>query len=74
LQNGLGNEEFLAAHFGAERILGGLCFICLNRISRTLVERYDYGHIVIGEYGRAPQSRTMQSRRNSNGAVWSAAS
>src|SRR5438309_3700418 len=58
LQNGLGNEEFLAAHFGAERILGGLCFICLNRISRTLVERYDYGHIVIGEYGRAPQSRT----------------
>lgn len=58
LQNGLGHEEFLAAHFGAERILGGLCFICLNRISRTLVERYDYGHIVIGEYGRAPQSRT----------------
>ena len=31
LQNGLGNEEFLAEHFGAERILGGLCFICLNR-------------------------------------------
>lgn len=59
LQNGLGNEELLAAHFGAERILGGLCFICLNRISRTLVERYDYGHIVIGEYGRALQSRTQ---------------
>src|SRR6266568_786751 len=58
LQNGLGNEEFLAAHFGAERVLGGLCFICLSRISRTLVERYDYGHIVIGEHGRAPQSRT----------------
>src|SRR6266436_1328330 len=58
LQNGLGNEEFLAAHFGAERVVGGLCFICLNRISRTLVERYDYGQIVIGEYGRAPQSRT----------------
>src|SRR5207237_6379390 len=48
LQNGLGNEEFLAAHFGAERILGGLCFICLNRISRTLVERYDYGPVVFG--------------------------
>src|SRR6266853_3883519 len=58
LQNGLGNEEFLAEHFGAERVLGGLCFICLRRISRTEVERYDYGHIVIGEYGRAPQSRT----------------
>src|ERR1700747_2626572 len=27
LQNGLGNEEFLAEHFGAERVLGALCFI-----------------------------------------------
>src|SRR5947207_15447750 len=58
LQNGLGNDEFLAGHFGAERVLGGLCFICLRRTSRTEVERYDYGHIVIGEYGRKPQSRT----------------
>ena len=33
LQNGLGNEEFLARHFGAERVMGGLCFICLNRVS-----------------------------------------
>src|SRR4051794_29478658 len=35
LQNGLGNEEFLAGHFGPERVLGGLCFICLSRASRT---------------------------------------
>ena len=60
LQNGLGNEEFLAEHFGAERILGGLCFICLNRISRTIIERFDFGHIVIGEYGRSPQKRTEE--------------
>jgi 2-dehydropantoate 2-reductase len=60
LQNGLGNEEFLAGHFGAERILGGLCFICLSRSSRSVVERFDYGHIVIGEYGRAPQPRTHE--------------
>jgi len=58
LQNGLGNEEFLAQHFGAERVLGGLCFICLSRKSRTDVERHDYGHIVIGEFDRAPQPRT----------------
>jgi 2-dehydropantoate 2-reductase len=58
LQNGLGNEEFLAGHFGAERVLGGLCFICLSRVSRTVVERFDYGHVVIGEYGRLPQART----------------
>ena len=58
LQNGLGNEEFLAEHFGAERVLGGLCFICLSRVSRAVVERFDYGHVVIGEYGRPPQART----------------
>lgn len=58
LQNGLGNEEFLAEHFGAERVLGGLCFICSSRVSRTEIERYDYGHIVIGEYGRKPSERT----------------
>ena len=39
LQNGLGNEEFLARHFGAERILGGVCFICLNRTAPGVVER-----------------------------------
>src|SRR6266446_4109978 len=60
LQNGLGNQEFLAEHFGAERVLGGLCFICLSRVSRTEIERYDYGHIVIGEYERAPQLRTRE--------------
>ncbi len=58
LQNGLGNEEILGAHFGAERVLGALCFICLSRTSRTTVERYDYGHITIGEFGRASQART----------------
>ncbi len=58
LQNGLGNDEFLAEHFGAERVLGGLCFIALNRRSRTEIERYAYGHIILGEFGRASQSRT----------------
>src|ERR1700730_8696659 len=60
LQNGLGNEEFLAHHFGPERVLGGLCFICLSRVSRTLVQRYDYGHILIGEFNRPPLERTHQ--------------
>lgn len=58
LQNGLGNEEFLASHFGADRVLAGLCFICLSRTSRTTVECYDYGHITIGEFNRGPLPRT----------------
>jgi 2-dehydropantoate 2-reductase len=58
LQNGLGNEEFLAGHFSAERVLGGLCFICVTRISRTEVEAYDSGTLVIGEYARNAGKRT----------------
>ncbi|MEO7166598.1 MAG: 2-dehydropantoate 2-reductase [Spartobacteria bacterium] len=57
LQNGLGNEEFLAGHFGAERILGGICFICLNRTEPGVIERYDQGRLAIGEFRGYPQAR-----------------
>ena len=42
LQNGLGNEEFLARYFGAERVIGGLCFICLNRVSPGVIPNPGY--------------------------------
>src|SRR5436190_4944570 len=58
LQNGFGNEEFLAENFGGERVLGGLCFVCLNRVSSGVIELYDPGRVALGEYGRPPQSRT----------------
>jgi 2-dehydropantoate 2-reductase len=58
LQNGLGNEEFIARHFGAERVMGGLCFICLNRISPGLIEHLDYGHLNLGELAGAAKERT----------------
>lgn len=58
LQNGLGNEEFLARHFGAGRVIGGLCFICLNRISPALIEHLDYGNLNLGELAGAACSRT----------------
>jgi 2-dehydropantoate 2-reductase len=60
LQNGLGNEEFLADRFGAERVLGGLCFIAVERISRTEVERFAHGDILIGEFARPAQPRTHE--------------
>ena len=58
LQNGLGNEDFLAEHFGAERILGGLCYISLDRTAPGVVERLDAGRLTIGEYRGHPQPRT----------------
>lgn len=33
LQHGLGNEEHRASRVGAWRVLGGLCFIGVNRIA-----------------------------------------
>lgn len=58
LQNGLGNEELLSAAFGAERVLGGLCFVCLNRVSPGVIEHYDHGRLIVGEYQRYPAART----------------
>lgn len=60
LQNGLGNEEFLAEHFGPKRILGGLCFIAVERHSKSEVERYDYGLIILGEFGRPASQRARE--------------
>lgn len=60
LQNGLGNEEFFAGHFGAERILGGKCFVCLNRIAPGTIRHIGHGIISIGEFGRPAQERTRE--------------
>ena len=49
LQNGLGNEEQLAGLFGPERVLGGLCFVCLNRTAPGHIEHTAHGDIFLGE-------------------------
>lgn len=63
LQNGLGNELALAELFGKERVLGGLCFVCLNRIEPGVVHHHAFGKIVLGEYRRLPGERTHQIAR-----------
>jgi len=60
LQNGLGNEELLASHFGAWRVMGGLCFVCLNRTAPGVIEHYGHGTLSIGEFKGPPQDRTMR--------------
>ncbi len=59
LQNGLGNEEYLANLVGSERVLGGLCFVCLNRIAPGVIDHMAHGRIVLGEF-RRPVSRRAQ--------------
>lgn len=50
LQNGLGNEEFLASQFPAHSILGGLCFVCINRGDPGVIHHIAAGRIEMGEY------------------------
>ena len=58
LQNGLGNEALIASIAGPEKTLGGLCFVCLNRIAPGKILHLAHGRVVMGEYGRPSQPRT----------------
>lgn len=58
LQNGLGNEEAIARLVGKENTLGGLCFVCLNRVAPGTILHVAHGAIVMGEFGRPAQERT----------------
>jgi 2-dehydropantoate 2-reductase len=60
LQNGLGNEEFLASYFGPARIIGGLCFVCLTRRNPVEVDHIGHGTLSIGEFQGAPKDRTRR--------------
>lgn len=51
LQNGLGIEPEIAAIVGKNvEILGGLCFVCCNKISPGQIAHLDYGRIQLGGY------------------------
>lgn len=50
LQNGLGNEDELAALFGAETVLGGMAFVCINRTGPAEIHHIDHGLIRLGEF------------------------
>ena len=50
LQNGLGNCESIAAITGPERVLGGLCFVCINRITPGFVKHSAGARVDLGEW------------------------
>ncbi len=51
LQNGLGIEEEVANIVGDNRVMGGLCFLCSNKVGLGHIRHLDYGQITLGEYG-----------------------
>ncbi|WP_395739943.1 2-dehydropantoate 2-reductase [Prosthecobacter sp.] len=58
LQNGLGSDDFLARHFGSAHVLGGLCFVCINRIAPGVIHHIAQGQISLGEHSGGAQVRT----------------
>ncbi len=60
LQNGIGNEEALASRFGAERVLGGVAFLCCNRGEPGVVHHLGAGRIVLGEFREHDPARAEE--------------
>lgn len=49
LQNGLGNEEYLQSCFPEHPVLGGLCFVCINRGEPGVIHHLAHGRVEMGE-------------------------
>jgi 2-dehydropantoate 2-reductase len=63
LQNGLGNEEFLAQIAGRERILCGVCHVCVFRASPGVTQKTAGGTIRLSDLsgGNTPRAASLAS-------------
>jgi len=61
LQNGLGPEDDAAAAVGAERVMGGLCFLCSNKVGPGHICQDRFDHIKLGEFATRGVSGRMRS-------------
>ena len=50
LQNGLNIERDAAEIVGYERVLGGCCFLCSNKVGPGHIRHLDHGRILFGDY------------------------
>lgn len=62
LQNGLGSEEEIAQLVGGDRVVGGLCFLCANKVGPGHIQHLDYGLITLGEYRTGNQKGGITAR------------
>lgn len=59
LQNGLGIETEIAQLVSPEHIMGGLCFVCSNKVGPGHIRHLDYGKIQLGAYSATNQPRSL---------------
>lgn len=68
LQNGLGIETQVAEIVGDSRVMGGLCFLCSNKVGAGHIRHLDYKEIKLGEYNPYYQPGGISERMQSIGA------
>src|SRR5277367_6166412 len=61
MQNGLGIEAQIAEIVGAEPVMGGLCFLCSNKVGPGHIHHLDYGHVGFGEFATRGISERMRA-------------
>jgi 2-dehydropantoate 2-reductase len=54
MQNGLGVEAPIAEAVPTARVLGGMCFVCTNKVGPGHVRHLDYGAVTLGEHTDEP--------------------
>ena len=61
LQNGLGNEELLASIAGKERVLGGVCHVCVSRPEPGVARNLACTDIKFSDFsgGDTPRARSL---------------
>jgi 2-dehydropantoate 2-reductase len=62
LQNGLGIESDVAEIVGSDRVLGGLCFLCSNKVAPGQIRHLDYKQITLGDYAADYAARGITDR------------
>ena len=62
IQNGLGMEDAVAQIVGPQRVMGGLSFLCSNKVGPGHIRHLDYGAVAFAEYSPEGKPRGITDR------------
>ena len=67
IQNGLGMENAVAQIVGPQRVMGGLSFLCSNKVGPGHIRHLDYGAVAFAEYSPEDKPRGITDRMRAIG-------
>ena len=67
IQNGLGMEHAVAQRVGPARVMGGLSFLCSNKVGPGHIRHLDYGAVAFAEYSPEEKPRGISDRMRAIG-------